>query len=170
MKTMLYTIFYFLSLIISAYSFNSLVTPEDLAEMKKAGISQEIIQYLIENQTCSIGAYEIIKMKKSGLQDELIKSAIQTDLFNKIEKTTAASEAELIEKLKNAGVSDETILQFLQITRSEKYVDHKGRTNIRYIPQRRQVPVEGAVLEKTLKEEIKDSKNPLSIFFDDRNN
>ena len=49
------------------YGFNSLVRHEDISKMKELGISQEVIQYFITNQTSSISSEDVIKMKQSGL-------------------------------------------------------------------------------------------------------
>jgi hypothetical protein len=134
----------FLSLFpISAYAFNSFVTPEGIGKMAEAGISQQLIMYLIENQTCSLGPADLIQMKKRGMNDDVIKAGIKADRLQKPEEATAVKEAEIIMKLKEAGMSDEAILQFLNSTHVKRHVDSAGNESIVYGTKRPPRPVKG---------------------------
>ena len=88
-------------LVVPLYGFNSLVRHEDIPKMRELGISQEVIQYFITNQTCSISSKDVIKMKQSGLNNKDIMSAIRSDLYRPEKKSTSMEEAELIAKLNN---------------------------------------------------------------------
>ena len=132
------------------YGFNSLVRHEDISKMKELGISQEVIQYFITNQTSSISSEDVIKMKQSGLSNKDILSAIQSDLYRPEKKSTPMKEAELVAKLKAAGMSDEAILQFLQEVRSNYQVDSNGFVSKHYTneSQRTPYPTTGATFPK----------------------
>jgi len=132
------------------YGFNSLVRHEDISKMKELGISQEVIQYFITNQTSSISSEDVIKMKQSGLSNKDILSAIQSDLYRPEKKSTPMKEAELVAKLKAAGMSDEAVLQFLQEVRSNYQVDSNGFVSKHYTneSQRTPYPTTGATFPK----------------------
>jgi hypothetical protein len=132
------------------YGFNSLVRHEDISKMKELGISQEVIQYFITNQTSSISSEDVIKMKQSGLSNKDILSAIQSDLYRPEKKSTSMKEAELVAKLKAAGMSDEAVLQFLQTVRSNYRVDSNGFVSKHYTneSQRTPYPTTGATFPK----------------------
>ena len=128
------------------YGFNSLVRHEDVPKMRELGISQEVIQYFISNQTSSVSSEDVIKMKQSGLNNDDIMSAIQSDLYRPERKSTTMKEAELIAKLKEAGMSDEAVLQFIQTVKSTRRVDSDGNVTEQYTSesQRNQYPTTGA--------------------------
>lgn len=127
-------------MVVPLYGFNSLVRHEDIPKMRELGISQEVIQYFITNQTSSIGSEDVIKMKQSGLSNKAILSAIQSDLYRPEKKSTSMKEAELVAKLKAAGMSDEAVLQFLQTVKSNYRVDSNGFVSKRYSDESRRTP------------------------------
>ena len=135
-----------LIMVIPLYGFNSLVRHDDIPKMRELGISQEVIQYFISNQTSSVSSEDVIKMKQSGLTNNDIMSAIQSDLYRPERKSTSMKEAELIAKLKESGMSDEAVLQFLQTVKSTRRVDSDGNVTQQYTneSQRNPYPTEGA--------------------------
>ena len=137
-------------LVVPLYGFNSLVRHEDIPKMRELGISQEVIQYFITNQTCSISSKDVIKMKQSGLNNKDIMSAIRSDLYRPEKKSTSMEEAELIAKLKAAGMSDEAVLQFIQTVKSTRRVDSNGFVSEHYAneSQRTPYPTTGATFPK----------------------
>ncbi len=132
------------------YGFNSLVRHEDVPKMRELGISQEVIQYFISNQTSSVSSEDVIKMKQSGLNNDDIMSAIQSDLYRPERKSTSLKETELIAKLKESGMSDEAVLQFIQTVKSTRRVDSDGNVSKQYTneSQRTPYPTSGAIFPK----------------------
>jgi len=55
MKTAV-SIFILIIVVFPLYGFNSLVRHEDIPKMRELGISQEVIQYIISNQTSSVSS------------------------------------------------------------------------------------------------------------------
>ena len=137
-------------IVVPFYGFNSLVRHEDISKMRELGISQEVIQYFITNQTSSLSSGDIIKMKQSGSSNTDIMSAIQSDLYLPKKKSTAMKEAELIAKLKAAGMSDEAVLQFIQTVKSTRRVDSNGFISKHFAndSQRTPYPTTGATFLK----------------------
>ncbi len=131
-----------------ASAFNSLVSMEDIATMRRLGVSNDVIEFLVENQTVSIGSQEVIRMKKAGLTNNAIKRAIQSDLKNANPIATAIQEAKLIDTLKKTGMSDEAILQFLQAVKSQRRIGSDGRIVNVYSSTTKRPPyaAQGAVL------------------------
>ena len=136
--------------VIPLYGFNSLVRHEDVPKMRELGISKEVIQYFISNQTSSLSSEDVIKMKQSGLNNDDIMSAIKSNLYRPERKSTAMKEAELMAKLKDSGMSDETVLQFIQVVKSTRRVDSDGNMNQKYTneSQRTPYPTTGATFPK----------------------
>jgi DNA-binding transcriptional regulator YhcF (GntR family) len=139
-----------LFIVVPLYGFNSLVRHEDIPKMRELGVSQEVIQYFISNQTSSVSSEDVIKMKQAGLKNEDIMSAIKSDLYRPEQKSTSMKEAELIAKLKESGMSDEAVLQFIQTVKSTRRVDSDGNVTKQYTneSQRTQYPTEGATFPK----------------------
>jgi hypothetical protein len=139
-----------LFIVVPLYGFNSLVRHEDIPKMRELGISQEVIQYFLSNQTSSVSSEDVIKMKQSGLKNDDIMSAIKSDLYRPEQKSTSMKEAELIAKLKESGMSDEAVLQFIQTVKSTRRVDSDGNVTKQYTneSQRTQYPTEGATFPK----------------------
>jgi DNA-binding transcriptional regulator YhcF (GntR family) len=136
-----------LLIIFPLYGFNSLVRHEDIPKMRELGISKEVIQYFISNQTSSVSSEDVIQMKQSGLNNDDIMAAIKSDLYRPEQKATSMEEAELIAKLKESGMSDEAVLQFIQAVKSTRRVDSDGNISKQYTneSQRTQYPTTGAV-------------------------
>jgi DNA-binding transcriptional regulator YhcF (GntR family) len=139
-----------LFVIFPLYGFNSLVRHEDIPKMRELGISQEVIQYFISNQTSSLSSEDVIKMKQSGLNNNDIMSAIKSDLYRPEQKSTSMKEAELVAKLKESGMSDEAVLQFIQTVKSTRRVDSDGNVTKQYTneSQRAPYPTAGATFPK----------------------
>jgi len=139
-----------LFIVFPLYGFNSLLRHEDVPKMRELGISQEVIQYFISNQTSSVSSEDVIKMKQSGLNNNDIMSAIKSDLYQPEQKSTAMKEAELIAKLKESGMSDEAVLQFIQTVKSTRRVDSDGNVTKQYTneSQRTPYPTTGATFPK----------------------
>lgn len=149
MKTAV-SIFILIIVVFPLYGFNSLVRHEDIPKMRELGISQEVIQYIISNQTSSVSSEDVIKMKQSGLNNNDIMSAIKSDLYRPEQKSTSMKEVELIAKLKESGMSDEAVLQFIQTVKSTRRVDSDGNVTKQYTneSQRTQYPTTGATFPK----------------------
>ncbi|MBF0452575.1 MAG: hypothetical protein HQK75_17875 [Candidatus Magnetomorum sp.] len=113
---------------------NSLVLIDDIPEMKKAGVSQNLIDYLISHQTCSIDASTVIRYHKAGLQEQVILKLIQADAYHPERESTVEKELKIIEGLKQAGFTDEAILEYLNSVRSNQFVDANGDTSYRLMP------------------------------------
>ncbi len=130
-----------------AEAYNPLVRYEDVPAMRELGVSQEVIQYLMANQTTATGSQEVLRMKKAGMTNEEILAAIKADLYRPKESVTAIEEAELIAKLKQSGMSDEAVLQFLDAVRSRRLTDYDGNRVTRYTTEfrRHQYPTSGTV-------------------------
>ena len=130
-----------------AEAYNSLVRYEDVPAMRESGVSQEVIQYLMANQTSATGSQEVLRMKQAGMTNEEILAAIKADLYRPKESVTAIEEAELIAKLKQSGMSDEAVLQFLNTVKSRTLTDYDGNRVTRYTNEfrRHQYPTSGAV-------------------------
>lgn len=122
------------------YGFNSLVRQEDIPKMRELGISQEVIQYFISNQTCTVSSEDVIRMKQSGVNNDDIMSAIQSDLYRPEQKSTAMREAELMVKLKESGMSDEAVLQFIQVVKSTRRVDSNGNVTEQHVNETQRTP------------------------------
>lgn len=139
-----------LFIVFPLYGFNSLLRHEDVPKMRELGISQEVIQYFISNQTSSVSSEDVIKMKQSGLNNNDIMSAIKSDLYQPEQKSTAMKETELIAKLKESGMSDEAVLQFIQTVKSTRRVDSDGNVTKQYTneSQRTPYPTTGANFPK----------------------
>ncbi|MBW2603493.1 MAG: hypothetical protein JRE28_04130 [Deltaproteobacteria bacterium] len=147
-KTVTFLILFFV--VFPLYGFNSLVRHEDISKMRELGISQEVIQYFISNQTSSVSSEDVIKMKQSGLNNDAVMSAIQSDLYRPEQKSTSMKEAELIVKLKESGMSDEAVLQFIQTVKSKRRVESDGNVTKQYAneSQRTPYPTTGATFPK----------------------
>ena len=139
-----------LFIIFPLYGFNSLVRHEDIPKMRELGVSQEVIQYFISNQTSSVSSEDVIKMKQSGLTNDDIMSAIKSDLYRPERESTSMKEAELVAKLKESGMSDEAVLQFIQTVKSTRRVDSDGNVTQQYAneSQRTPYPTTGATFPK----------------------
>jgi len=139
-----------LFIVVPLYGFNSLVRHEDIPKMRELGISQEVIQYFISNQTSSVSSEDVINMKQSGLNNDAILSAIKSDLYRPEHTSTSMKEAELIAKLKESGMSDEAVLQFIQTVKSTRRVDSYGNVTKQYTNEshRTQYPTTGATFPK----------------------
>ena len=144
------SIFIIVFIVFPLYGFNSLVRHEDIPKMRELGISQEVIQYFISNQTSSVSSEDVINMKQSGLNNDDILSAIKSDLYRPERTSTSMKEAELIAKLKESGMSDEAVLQFIQTVKSTRRVDSDGNVTKQYTneSQRTQYPTTGAAFPK----------------------
>lgn len=139
-----------LLIVFPLYGFNSLVRHEDIPKMRELGMSQEVIQYFISNQTSSLSSEDVIKMKQSGLNNNDIMSAIKSDLYRSEQKSMSMKEVELIAKLKESGMSDEAVLQFIQTVKSTRRVDLDGNVIKQYTneSQRAPYPTAGATFPK----------------------
>jgi len=127
-------LFLLFMLLIFMGASNSLVSIEDISKMKKAGVSQQLIDYLISHQTCSIDANTVIHYHEAGLKEPVILTLIQADAYRPEHKSTVEKELKIIEGLKQAGVSDEAILEYLNSVRSNDFVDTDGNKSYRIMP------------------------------------
>jgi hypothetical protein len=112
---------------------NSLVKSDDINKMKKAGVSQNLIEYLLIHQTCSIDADTVIRYHQAGIKEKEILQLIQTDAYRPEHKSTVEKELKIIEGLKQAGFSDQAILEYMNTIRSHQLVDLNGNRSYRPI-------------------------------------
>ncbi|MCD6293531.1 MAG: hypothetical protein J7M20_01115 [Deltaproteobacteria bacterium] len=100
-----------------AFSLDS----EDIVKLRKAGISGETIQTIMDQkviEACAFTVDGILDMKKSGLSDEAIRRIIEKGSFMKDSdpvvygdgtKSIKSLSPQDVVELKKAGVSDEVI-------------------------------------------------------------
>jgi len=113
-----------------AWAMNSLVGPDGLNKMKQAKISNEVIQLLVAEQTCSVTGESLVRLKKAGADDEILKSIILADRYRNPKE--ARLSVEQMKILKKAGYSDETIMQMIHVTPTKRVVDQQGRESVVY--------------------------------------
>jgi len=126
---------------LSVWATNSLVKSDDIHKLKKAGVTQNIIDYLITHQTCSIDSNTVIRYHQAGLKEKEILQLIQTDAYRPERESTVDKELKLIEGLKQAGFSDHAILEYLNTIRSQQLVDVNGDRSFRLISPMKQPDV-----------------------------
>jgi hypothetical protein len=119
---------------ISVLASNSLIKSEDISKMKKAGVSQNIIDYVITHQTCSIDAATVIQYHKAGLKENEIVQIIKSDAYRPERESTIEKELKIIEGLKLAGFSDLAILEYMNMIRSNQLIDVNGNRTYRVPP------------------------------------
>jgi len=117
---------------------NSLVKIDDINAMKKAGVSQNIIDYLVIHQTCSIDANTVIRYHQAGLKEKEIIQLIQADAYRPERELTVEKELKLIEGLKLAGFTDQAIFEYMNTIRSNQLVDINGKSSYRIMPPMKQ--------------------------------
>ncbi len=119
-KNILYVLLSILfPLLISGPAFS--LDSKDMVRLKKAGISEETIQTIIDEkviETCAFTVQEILDLKKAGFSDEAICGIIKKGSFmkdtapvvygNNAGSIKSMSTKDIIE-LKKAGVSDDVI-------------------------------------------------------------
>ncbi|NVL91054.1 MAG: hypothetical protein HWN69_08725 [Desulfobacterales bacterium] len=120
-------------------AMNSLVGPDDIEKMKKARISDRVIQMLITEQTCSVSGDLLIKLKNVGADDEMLKAVILADRYKNPKRATELS-LEQIGMLKKAGFSDEVIMQIVNSTPVKRVIDDHGNESIVYGTRRGSKP------------------------------
>ena len=98
--------------------------------MKKAKISDTVIQMLIAEQTCCVTGEFLIKLKSAGADDDMLKAVILADRYKDPEKTELSPEQ--IGMLKKAGFSDEVIMQIINSTPVKSVTDDYGNESIVY--------------------------------------
>jgi hypothetical protein len=109
---------------------NSLVSPDDIKKMKKAKISDALIQMLVAEQTCSVTADFLLKLKRSGADNKMLEGVILADRYkNPTKKSLSAKQLEI---LKKAGYSDEVILRLFNVPQVKRTVDEQGNESVVY--------------------------------------
>ena len=110
---------------------------EDLARLRKAGISGETIETIIDEkaiETCAFTVDGILDMKKSGLSDEAIRGIIKKGSFMKDSgpvvygdgtKSIKSLSPQDIMQLKKAGVSDDVLNSIVSGSLSRDDEDHQ---------------------------------------------
>ena len=110
---------------------------EDIVRLRKAGISGETIQTIIDEkviETCAFTVEGILDLKKSGLSDGAIRGIIKKGSFMKdsgpvvygdsTKSIKSLSPQEIIE-LKKAGVSDDVIKSIVSGSLNRDDQDHR---------------------------------------------
>ncbi len=114
----------------TAWAMNSLVSPDDIKKMKKAKISDALIQMLVAEQTCSVTADFLLKLKRSGADNKMLEGVILADRYkNPTKKSLSAKQLEI---LKKAGYSDEVILRLFNVPQVKRTVDEQGNESVVY--------------------------------------
>ena len=113
-----------------ALAQNSLVGPDDIRKMKKANISDGVIQTLLTEQTCSITGEYLVMLKRAGANDEMLKIIILADRYKNPRKADLTVEE--MELLRKAGFSDEVIVQLSNMTPSKRVTDAQGNESVVY--------------------------------------
>jgi len=119
---------------LTLWASNSLVKSEDIIKMKKAGVSQNIVNYLLNHQTCSIDADTIVRYHQAGLKENEILQLIKSDAYRPERESTIEKEFKIIEGFKQAGFSDRAILEYMNTIRSNQLVDLNGDHSFRLMP------------------------------------
>jgi urocanate hydratase len=138
MKRLICPIILMLFIPLGVSAANSLVQSGDINKMKKAGVSQNLIEYLLTHQTCSINAETVIRYHQAGIKEKEILHLIQTDAYRPERKSTIEKELKIIEGLKQAGFSDRAILEYMNTIRSTQLVDLNGNRSYRLISPMKQ--------------------------------
>jgi hypothetical protein len=134
MKKLICSALFLILFPLGVWATNSLVKIDDINTMKKAGVSQNIIDYLVIHQTCSIDANTVIRYHQAGLKDKDIIQLIQADAYRPERELTVEKELKLIEGLKLAGFTDQAILEYMNTIRSNQMVDLNGNQSYRIMP------------------------------------
>ncbi|MCK4784343.1 MAG: hypothetical protein KAV87_11370, partial [Desulfobacteraceae bacterium] len=114
----------------AVWAMNSLVSPGDIERMRKAKISDAVIQTLIAEQTCSVTAAFLITLKRFGADDKMLEGVILADRYK--DPAKADLSAKQIELLKKAGYSEEMILKLFHTTPVKRVVDEQGNECVVY--------------------------------------
>jgi hypothetical protein len=104
------------------------ISGEEIIKLKKAGISDETIQFMVKEktiETCAFTVEEIVNLKKAKVSDKTIQMLIKEGSFMKNAKAIVygkdirpikfATVKDIIE-LKNSGFSDELIEAIIFLT------------------------------------------------------
>ncbi|GAB4408561.1 MAG: hypothetical protein OHK0032_03930 [Thermodesulfovibrionales bacterium] len=82
MKTKAITIVIILSAILLSFAKNSFsLTTEELLKLKKSGVSEDIIVFMVENDYKDVD--KVSRLKEAGFKNETIMSVIKSELKNK---------------------------------------------------------------------------------------
>ena len=127
-------------LLISVQAFS--LDSKDMLRLKKAGISEETIQTIIDEkviETCAFTVQEILDLKKAGISDEAICGIIKKGSFmkdaapvvygNNVRSIKPMSTKDIIE-LKKAGVSDDVIKSILSGSMNRDDEEHRRAWNM----------------------------------------
>lgn len=121
MKKGLYIIFLNAVFLFSFLCAGLCLDSKSVIMLKKAGISDETIQIIIEEktiETCAFTAEEIVELKKAGISNETIQMLVKSGSFMKDTepiiygrdiKSIKFTTAKDIVELKEAGLSDDVI-------------------------------------------------------------
>ena len=106
------------------------VTGKDIFELKKAGVSDKIIQLIVKEKVIETAAFsvdDIVNMKKAGVTEKTLRILIEEGSFlSNSEPIVYGRETQSIRyinaqdviNLKNNGVSDSVIQSVIEATRS----------------------------------------------------
>jgi len=110
---------------------------QDMASLRKAGISGETIQTIVDEkviETCAFTVQGIVDLKKSGLSNEAIRGIIKKGSFMKDSepvvygdgtKSMKSLSPQDIVELKKAGVSDDVIESIVSGSFNKDDEDHR---------------------------------------------
>lgn len=104
-KTILITIM--LSSVLLFFAHNSFaLTTEELLKLKKSGVSEDIIVFMLENDYKDVE--KVSKLKEAGFKDETIRAIIKNDLKNKPKPTSELEKQEITKEISAEKVNFET--------------------------------------------------------------
>jgi len=124
------TILVFLFLILMLPLSGGTVTGNDIIELKKSGLSEETIQFIVKEKVIETAAFsvdDIVNMKKAGVTEKTIRMVIKEGAFpenyepiiygRKTQPIRQIAVEDII-NLKNNGVSDSIIQSVIEATKS----------------------------------------------------
>ena len=126
-------VFTFLHLLLGFILYNPAwsLSSQNLAELKKAGISDQTIQVIAQEKVIETAAFsvdDIVEMKKAGVGEETIRVILKEGshlknsdpvVYGRSTQTVRNISPEEIINLKKNGVSDEVIQSVIEASRSD---------------------------------------------------
>ena len=121
MKKGLFIVFFNAVFLLAALYTALCLDSQDIVSLKKAGISDETIQIMVEEktiETCAFTVQGIIDLKKAGISNETIQMVVKSGsfmkdtepiIYGKDIKSIKFTTAKDIIELKEAGLSDDVI-------------------------------------------------------------
>ena len=106
------------------------VTSKDIFKLKKAGVSDKTIQFIVKEKVIETAAFsvnDIVNMKKAGVTEKTLRILIKENSFMANSETIVYGRktqsiryisAQDVINLKNNGISDSIIQSIIEVTKS----------------------------------------------------